>query len=373
MVQSESVIFTVSGKDTPSLYSNPVLLIETETSRLYRVSRDGKYYILKTARIDSDRNREILRREYEMSIKLSHPHVAYIFSYERETPMGEGILMEYIEGRTLTEFLAESPSKTQRERVLGQLLDAVSYIHKKGLRHNDLKPRNILITYADNDLKLIDFGLSDDDAHYALKVLGCTPSYASPELLAHGTELDVRSDIYSLGKILSELLGGRYRRITKKCSHSQTGRRYRSIDEIRNAINLHKRIPYIILVIFLTILAGVFVTKFAILKSDFDTISRQQAQEMAFRDSVFTLIDAEISHAYDSLDVQISQIPDMYNSFAALADVMNNLQVFYKSVENITEDPALRAEFWAYFQSKQRHRYDAVCATIEQKDLYTAF
>ena len=45
----------------------------------------------------------------------------------------------------------------------------------------------------------------------------------------------------------------------------------------------------------------------------------------------------------------------------------------FKSVENITEDPALRAEFWAYFQSKQRHRYDAVCATIEQKDLYTAF
>ena len=228
-----------------SIYSDPVLLSENSMTRLYRVSRDGKYFIIKTSKDNTGRLNALVRREYEISIGLDCPYVVNVFTYEQDTVVGPGIIMEYVDGRTLSEFLKENPPMQLRRRVFGQLLEAVAYLHRKSIIHNDLKPENILITHSDNTVKLVDFGLSDDDAHYLSKTPGCTPEYASPELLAHSAPLDVRSDIYSLGLLMRDIFGGKYRYISGKALRKDAAKRYTNVEQMQKAFKRTHSIPLV--------------------------------------------------------------------------------------------------------------------------------
>ena len=228
-----------------SIYSDPVLLSENSMTRLYRVSRDGKYFIIKTSKDNTGRLNALVRREYEISIGLDSPYVVNVFTYEQDTVVGPGIIMEYVDGRTLSEFLKENPPMQLRRRVFGQLLEAVAYLHRKSIIHNDLKPENILITHSDNTIKLVDFGLSDDDAHYLSKTPGCTPEYASPELLAHSAPLDVRSDIYSLGLLMRDIFGGKYRYISGKALRKDAAKRYTNVEQMQKAFKRMHSIPLV--------------------------------------------------------------------------------------------------------------------------------
>lgn len=228
-----------------SIYSDPVLLSENSMTRLYRVSRDGKYFIIKTSKDNTGRLNALVRREYEISIGLDCPYVVNVFTYEQDTVVGPGIIMEYVDGRTLSEFLKENPPMQLRRRVFGQLLEAVAYLHRKSIIHNDLKPENILITHSDNTVKLIDFGLSDDDAHYLSKTPGCTPEYASPELLAHSAPLDARSDIYSLGLLMRDIFGGKYRYISGKALRKDATKRYANVEQMQKAFKRTHSIPLV--------------------------------------------------------------------------------------------------------------------------------
>ena len=228
-----------------SIYSDPVLLSENSMTRLYRVSRDGKYFIIKTSKDNTGRLNALVRREYEISIGLDCPYVVNVFTYERDTVVGPGIIMEYVDGRTLSEFLKETPPMQLRRRVFGQLLEAVAYLHRKSIIHNDLKPENILITHSDNTIKLVDFGLSDDDAHYLSKTPGCTPEYASPELLAHSAPLDTRSDIYSLGLLMRDIFGGKYRYISGKALRKDAAKRYANVEQMQKAFKRTHSIPLV--------------------------------------------------------------------------------------------------------------------------------
>lgn len=230
-----------SAVDSASGYAMPELLAVTSSSELYRVRKAGKYFIIKTVKDDSGQSLALLQREYELSLGKSHPNVVNIFTFEQSTVVGPGIVMEYVDGRTLTEYIAENPSYTSRKRVFKQLLEAVSYIHRCGLVHNDIKPENIIITRSDDDVKLIDFGLADSDAYYLARTLGCTRAYASPELLARESSVDSRSDIYSLGVIMKELFGNRYSRISARCLHSDKEKRYRNADDLLLAIQHRNR------------------------------------------------------------------------------------------------------------------------------------
>lgn len=228
-----------------SIYSDPVLLSENSMTRLYRVSRDGKYFIIKTSKDNTGRLNALVRREYEISIGLDCQYIVNVFTYETDTIVGPGIIMEYIDGRTLSEFLKENPPMQLRRRVFGQLLEAVAYLHRKSIIHNDLKPENILITHSDNTIKLVDFGLSDDDAHYLSKTPGCTPEYASPELLAHSAPLDVRSDIYSLGLLMRDIFGGKYRYISGKALRKDAAKRYTNVEQMQKAFKRMHSIPLV--------------------------------------------------------------------------------------------------------------------------------
>ena len=218
---------------TTSLDDGKYRIVSTlKEGRLYLAEKAGKRFVLKTAA--GAKGLELLKREYEISLRLQHPFIASALAWEESTPVGPAIVIEYIRGRSLAEFLQEKPSLEARKRVFGQLLEAVGAIHRQSIIHNDIKPENILITEADNDVKLIDFGFADGDAHILEKGLGGTRQYASPELLAH-QESDARSDIYSIGCLMQDLFPGRYCLISRKCCQSNPDKRYRNIDALKKA------------------------------------------------------------------------------------------------------------------------------------------
>ena len=264
MIQSGIFGPAGNGIEYDSGYSMPEKFAETSSAVLYRVRKAGKYFVIKTPKEESGQSIALLQREYELSIGKSHPNIVSVFTYEHSTIVGPGIVMEYVDGRTLAEFLAEKPSFAQLRRVLEQLLQAVSYIHRCGLVHNDIKPDNIMVTRADNSVRLLDFGLSANDAFYLARTLGCTPQYASPELQARSQEIDTRSDIYSLGVIMKEMFGSRYSRISARCTQHDKEKRYANADEVAKAVRRSDIRPKALFLLFavtavlLPILYGVY-------------------------------------------------------------------------------------------------------------------
>lgn len=203
---------------------------------VYRAKRAGRYFLLKALHGGDPSHLAMLKREYEISVGLDHPNIAGTFTFEYETEVGPCIVMNYVDGKPLNEYLQGRPSRKVRKKLVSQLLEAVAYIHSKGVIHNDLKPENIMVTNKGEDLKLIDFGLSDDDAHYLITTPGCTAMYASPELAGKTGNVDQRSDIYSLGIIISLICPGRYGRIASKCRREHPDRRYGSVEAIIRAV-----------------------------------------------------------------------------------------------------------------------------------------
>lgn len=225
---SETLREVTSGLDD-GRYS---IVSTLKEGRLYLAEKAGKRFVLKTA--EGARGLELLKREYEIAARLQHPYIASALGWEDSTPIGPAIVIEYIRGRSLSSFLQEKPSTQSRRRIFAQLLEAVGAMHRQSIIHNDIKPDNILITEADNDIKFIDFGFADADAYILEKSLGGTRQYASPELLAH-RETDARSDIYSIGRLMQDIFPGRYRLIARKCLQTSPDKRYRNIDELKVA------------------------------------------------------------------------------------------------------------------------------------------
>ena len=151
-------------------------------------------------------NRVRFFREAEIIATLRHPHIVKIFEMN---PKGNFIVMEYLPGGTLNAWRKQHPL-TEHELLtfIGQILDALHTAHQQGIIHRDLKPENILI--ADQTAaKLTDFGIAHICGATITRTgthLGTIP-YMSPEQIL-GTNIDRRSDIYSVGVLLYELLTG---------------------------------------------------------------------------------------------------------------------------------------------------------------------
>ena len=141
--------------------------------------------------------------------RLNHPHIARIYSLG---PSGESphFVMEYVEGSPLTKAGLRLTFEQRAELILKVAL-AVHFLHGQGILHRDLKPANILVG-PDLEPKLLDFGLALDVGEHdrlsrAGEIVG-TPEYLSPEQAAGAASTDARSDVFSLGAVLYELLTG---------------------------------------------------------------------------------------------------------------------------------------------------------------------
>lgn len=156
-------------------------------------------------------------REAANASRISHPNVAAIYDFGETEDGTLYLAMEYVEGKTLTAVLRESgPLAPIRAAELAvQIADGLHAAHHLGIVHRDLKPDNILVTSSHDgheQVKIVDFGIakttqSGDQTVTSLGVAIGTPEYMSPEQIA-GEALDARTDLYSLGLVLFNMLTG---------------------------------------------------------------------------------------------------------------------------------------------------------------------
>ena len=207
-------------------------------NRLFKAVRYGKYFVLKGLKEkyrDNNLYRGLIIKEFDILVSLNHPNIVRCYGIEEVEDLGLCIIMEYVDGVTLGEFLETKPSSAQRRKVVKQMLNAMDYYHELQLVHRDLKPSNILITNNAHNVRIIDFGLADTDYYAVFKEPAFTRQYASPEQL-NGEKLDCRSDIYSFGKVLKKIFPNRYKRIAKKCSKEKRKERYPNADYVYQAM-----------------------------------------------------------------------------------------------------------------------------------------
>src|SRR5919106_2035600 len=192
------------------------LIGEGGTARVYLASRedDDEPLVVKILRQEIVLNRKALERfmeEYAMVERIQSRHVARIYghgNYENYVYL----VMEFFEGGDLSKRLAGKPvPPAEALRFFRELMFALGDIHEKGILHRDLKPQNLMFR-RDGSLAIVDFGIAKNiaaaDRTGAGEVLG-TPRYMSPEQV-QGRALDLRTDIYSAGVLLYQMLTGKH-------------------------------------------------------------------------------------------------------------------------------------------------------------------
>ena len=231
-----------SGFISPAAFSTEwqsiALLQQRNHNCLYTASRYGKRYVLKGLSADCQSLTDMLllqQKEFSLGITLSHPNIAETYSLEEVADCGRCIVMEYVDGITLAEWLATNPSHSARQRAMLQLLDALEYIHSLQLVHHDLKSSNILITRNGQNVKLIDFGLSNTDS----------TSYNN----------NSTTDIQLFANILTLLFPNRYRSIARACQQGT----YANIAALKQVFHRRqtwqKSVPYFVSAICLILCA----------------------------------------------------------------------------------------------------------------------
>jgi eukaryotic-like serine/threonine-protein kinase len=185
-----------------------------------RLGRKVAIKLLKPALANDPAFRTRFRREAQDAAKMAHPTIVRIFDAGEETvldPSGNEaqipfIVMEYVDGRLLKDIIAEGPlPQHEAVRIAGQILTALEYSHRAGVVHRDIKPGNIMIA-SNGQVKVMDFGIaraiSESSATIAetSNIVG-TAQYFSPEQ-ARGESVDARTDLYSTGVVLFEMLTG---------------------------------------------------------------------------------------------------------------------------------------------------------------------
>lgn len=220
----------------------PRLIYESQKgfSRVFFGIRNGRRIAYKALREEYIHNpiyRELLRKEYEIGHTLYHPGLITFLGFEIVDDIGPAIIMEFVDGITLSEFLQsrQTLSRKEAEEILRQIISAMDYLHSHELIHRDLKPGNIMITHSGQFVKIIDFGLSDGAAFVDYKYAGGTRHYSAPEQLSEGIDSDPRADIYSIGKIMSDLqpkARGGWRKTALRCCAQERENRPDSVAEI---------------------------------------------------------------------------------------------------------------------------------------------
>jgi serine/threonine-protein kinase len=151
------------------------------------------------------------RREEEIGLQLNHPYILKIIPVEKKSR--PYLVMEYLEGQTLSELLKNVRPLPEPDavKIASRICEALEYMHKNGVIHRDLKPQNIMLC-NDGSIRIMDFGIARAQGARRLTFVGFTPTMGTPDYMApeqvRGSRGDERTDIYSLGAILYEMVTG---------------------------------------------------------------------------------------------------------------------------------------------------------------------
>jgi tetratricopeptide (TPR) repeat protein/predicted Ser/Thr protein kinase len=185
------------------------------------LERDVAIKLLPADSRDHDDTRGHLLREAQAAAALDHPNICHVHEVGQTSDGRAFIVMQYVEGETLSAVLRRGPMPVRDALALGaQVAEALSVAHRRGIVHRDLKPHNVIVTPSGRP-KLLDFGLaklvqsapvsseaSVDSAQTLVGVVKGTPAYMSPEQVQR-RPVDGRSDLFALGAVLFECLTGR--------------------------------------------------------------------------------------------------------------------------------------------------------------------
>ncbi len=186
-----------------------------------RLGRKVAIKLLKPSLANDPAFRTRFRQEAQAAARMAHPSIVRVFDAGEEIARDSSgrelqvpfIVMEHVEGRLLKDLVAEGPMPAEQAiHIVAGILTALEYSHRAGVVHRDIKPGNVMVT-STGQVKVMDFGIaraiSDSSATIAQTsaILG-TAQYFSPEQ-ARGEAVDARTDLYSTGVVLYELLTGR--------------------------------------------------------------------------------------------------------------------------------------------------------------------
>ncbi|MFL5346187.1 MAG: protein kinase domain-containing protein [Hyalangium sp.] len=176
-----------------------------------------------------------LAAEFKALASLRHPHVIHVLDYGFDEELRPYLTMELLTGaRTLVEAGRGQPPRVQVD-LLGQTLQALAYMHRRGFIHRDLKPANVLV--VDGQVKVLDFGLALARERSELREAAGTPGFMAPELF-QGEPASEASDLFSVGVMARRMLAGarqsepRLEVILQRLMAAERGKRYQRAEEV---------------------------------------------------------------------------------------------------------------------------------------------
>lgn len=205
---------------------------------LYKALRYNQWWVLKTLKMEyvpQQSMRNALYKEYEIGKQLNSQFIVRYLSWEYVPELQRYcIVQEFIQGVTLKDYLVSHHLNSRmRYKFCMEMIEALKYCAARQVVHRDLKPSNVMVTNNGQNIKLVDFGLSDRDDFAILKAPAGSLLYMAPEQKQKGARVNFRADMYALGKIMLDIkVSKRFHSVILRCTDPQPSQRYSSFEEL---------------------------------------------------------------------------------------------------------------------------------------------